>query len=99
VSVWSDTNGYYGRDIGEKIMSQAKVDRYKKEKANRKKTLKREKAGRMAGRICAWAILVVIVGWAGYSGYQYYEDNRPVKTFYTDVSAVSDYLNGLSTEE
>lgn len=79
-------------------MSQAKVEQYKKEKANRKKTLARGKAKRLAGRICAWVILIAIVGWAGYTGYQYYEDNKPTKTFYTDVSALSDYLSGLSAE-
>jgi len=79
-------------------MSQAKVERYKKEKANRKKIMAKEKAKRIAGRICAWVILLVIVGWAGYTGYQYYEDNKPTKTFYTDVSALSDYLSGLDTE-
>jgi hypothetical protein len=80
-------------------MSQAKVEKYKKEKAGRKKTLAREKAGRMAGRVCAWVILLAIVGWAGYSGYQYYEDNQPTQTYYTDISALSDYLSGLSTTE
>ena len=43
-------------------MSQAKVEQYKKDKANRKKTMKKEKMQRIAGRICACAILVVIVG-------------------------------------
>jgi hypothetical protein len=79
-------------------MSQAKVDKYKQEKANRKQTMAREKAGRIAGRICAWVILLAIVGWAGYSGYSYYEDNLPTSTYYTDVSALSDYLNGLDAE-
>lgn len=79
-------------------MSQAKVEQYKKEKANRKKTLARNKVKRLAGRICAWVILAAIVGWAGYSGYQYYEDKKPAKTFYTDISPVSDYLSSLNTE-
>ena len=34
-------------------MSQAKVEQYKKDKANRKKTMKKEKMQRIAGRICA----------------------------------------------
>lgn len=79
-------------------MSQAKVEQHKKEKANRKKIMKKEKMQRMAGRVCAWAILIAIVGWAGYSGFSYYEANKPAKTIYTDVSAVSDYLSGLSSE-
>jgi hypothetical protein len=80
-------------------MSQAKVEQYKKEKANRRKTLAREKAGRIAGRVCAVVILLGIVGWAGYSGYKYYEDNRPVETYYTDISSISDYINGLDDTE
>ena len=80
-------------------MSQAKVERYKKEKANRKKIMAKEKAARIAGRVCAWAILIVIVGWAGYTGYQYYESTRPTKTIYTDTSAMSDYIQGLDSTE
>ena len=49
-------------------MSQAKVDRYKEEKANRKKILAKEKRKRITGIICGWVIAVLIVGWAGYSG-------------------------------
>ena len=37
-------------------MSQAKVDRYKEEKANRKKILAKEKRKRIAGTICGWLI-------------------------------------------
>lgn len=73
-------------------MSQAKVEQYKKDKANRKKIMAKEKAKRIAGRTCAWVILLAIVGWAGY---EYYEANQPKKTIYTDVSAISDYLSGL----
>ncbi len=80
-------------------MSQAKVDKYKKEKANRKKIMAKEKAQRILARICLTAVLAGIVGWAGYTGYQIYEEKKPSKTIYTDVSAVSDYMNSLSTEE
>jgi hypothetical protein len=80
-------------------MSQAKVEKYKHEKANRRKTMAREKAGRIVGRICAVVILLGIVGWASYSGYQYYEDNRPVETYYADVTPITDYLDSISTEE
>ena len=37
-------------------MSQAKVDRYKEEKTNRKKILAKEKRKRIAGTICGWVI-------------------------------------------
>ena len=74
-------------------MSQAKVDKYKNEKANA-----RNKVKRVIARIVAAAALVALVGWGGYSGYQYYEKSRPVNCYYADISAVSDYLQGLSTD-
>ena len=52
-------------------MSQAKVDKYKKEKANRKKEMAKQKTEKIIGIICGCAILVAIVGWAGYTGYSY----------------------------
>lgn len=80
-------------------MSQAKVDRYKQEKANRKKIMARNKAKRIAGIICGWVILLAIVGWAGYSGYNWYESTRPSETIYCDTSDLDTYLEGLSAEE
>ena len=66
-------------------MSQAKVDKYKNEKANRKKTNARNKVERVIARIVAAAAVVALVGWGGYSGYQYYEKSRPVNCYYADV--------------
>lgn len=80
-------------------MSQAKVDRYKKEKANRKKIMAREKAQRVAGTIAAWVIIVGIVGWAGYTGYQYIEKNKPVQTFYCNTDSIDDYLTNLASAD
>ena len=80
-------------------MSQAKVDRYKEEKANRKKILAKEKRKRIAGIICGWVIAVLIVGWAGYSGYHAYEKSRPIKTIYADLDAINNYMDTLDTEE
>ena len=76
-------------------MSQAKVDKYKNEKANRKKTNARNKVKRVIARIVAAAAVVALVGWGGY---QYYEKSRPVNCYYADISAVSDYLQGLSAD-
>ena len=47
---------------------------------------------------CGCAILVAIVGWAGYTGYNYYEDNKPAQTYYTNTSALFSYVSGLNTE-
>lgn len=43
-------------------MSQAKVDKYKNEKANRKKTNARNKVKRVIARIVAAAAVVALVG-------------------------------------
>ena len=80
-------------------MSQAKVDRYKKEKANRKKTMAKQKTEKMIGIICGCAIVVALAGWAGYTGYRAYENNKPAQTYYADVSALADYVSSLNTEE
>ena len=79
-------------------MSQAKVDQYKKEKANRKKTMAKERIKRRVAMICGWAVVVVIVGWAGVSAYQIYDNSRPVKTIYADTSDMDDYLNSLEED-
>ena len=50
-------------------MSQAKVDRYKEEKKNRKKIMAKEKRMRIAGYVAGCLVAAGIIGWAGYSGY------------------------------
>lgn len=80
-------------------MSQAKVDRYKEEKANRKKTMEKEKMLRRVKMAVGVLVAVVIVGWAGFSGYRVYENNKPMKTIYTNLSAIEDYMTTLDTEE
>ena len=56
--------------LGEIDMSQAKVEQHKKDKANRKKIMAKERVQRLAVRIGAVVVLVAIVGWAGYTGDQ-----------------------------
>lgn len=76
-------------------MSQEKVDRYKAEKANRKKNMQKEKAKSIAARICAIAVCAVLVGWGGYSVYNRYEENKPTKYIEMDPTAISDYQSSL----
>lgn len=80
-------------------MSQAKVEQHKKDKANRKKNMAKEKAQRIAARTCVIVVLAAIIGWAGYTGYQYYESTRPTKTIYTDTSSLNDYIQNLDGTE
>lgn len=79
-------------------MSQAKVDRYKQEKANRGQTMKRERFFRKleigAGILVACLILV----WCGVSVYQKAEEKRAaqVETAELDNTAISDYMASLN---
>ena len=50
-------------------MSQAKVDRYKEEKKNRKKTMAKEKRLHLLAVVCGWLVVIALAGWAGVSGY------------------------------
>lgn len=80
-------------------MSQAKVDQYKKDKANRKKILAKEKrlhVYRVTGLV---VVLAAVIGWAGYSAVTAYEKNKPAETYHVTTDSLTDYLAGLSTEE
>ena len=74
-------------------MSQAKVDQYKKEKANRKETMAKEKRQRMISRICWSVVGVVLVAWIGVSSVNFIKENRPVETIYVDTAELDGYLN------
>ena len=60
-------------------MSQAKVDRYKEEKKNRKKTMAKEKRLHLLAVVCGWLVVIALAGWAGVSGYRIYESKKPVE--------------------
>ena len=76
-------------------MSQAKVDRYKEEKANRKKIMKQEKIKRVLRNIAAFAVIVVLIGWLGVSVYNVHEENQPRQSVEVDYNAVDSYLNSI----
>ena len=72
-------------------MSQAKVDRYKKEKANRKKNMKKEKIQNVLRKCAVFVVALVLVGWIGYSAYNTYESKKPKEEVEIDYSAVTDF--------
>ncbi len=85
-------------------MSQEKVDRYKKEKANRVKIQKKEKRVLFLEKCTIAAVCVAAVGWIGYSAYNLAmrpdpNEEQEVVTTEMDVTALNDYLAGLSAEE
>lgn len=80
-------------------MSQEKVDKYKKEKANRKKTMKKEKAMYYVRRCVVVVLAVALIGWIGYSAFNVYMSSRPVETAEVDYSAITDYESNLNGTE
>ena len=79
-------------------MSQAKVDQYKKEKANRKKIMAKEKRMKALRTTVLSVVCVAIVGWAGFSVYHYYEANKPAETHQVNLDGINNYLSELNTE-
>ncbi len=82
-------------------MSQAKVDRYKEEKANRKKTMKKEKAMRILYSVIGTLVCLVLVSWIAYSAYGYFHNQDSQTTASrteVNVDALNDYLGALSTD-
>ena len=80
-------------------MSQAKVDQYKKEKANRKETMAKEKRQKMIVKICSSVVLLVLVAWVGVSTADFIYESRPVKTIKCDTKELDNYLDSLYEEE
>ena len=84
-------------------MSQAKVDYRKEQKRNIKKTVRTRKITGAIGTGALILVLCAVVGWLGYSGVSKYmayrEENAKTVTTAVDLTAISDYLTGLSTAE
>lgn len=83
-------------------MSQAKVDQYKKEKANRKQHMRKEKITRMVYMVVGIVIVAAILVWVGYSVYNSFNSSSGTESSSTvevNTDAVDDYLNGLGDAE
>lgn len=79
-------------------MSQEKVDRYKEEKANRKRIMHKQ---RMMGilRKCVLSLAgLALVAWLGYSAYDMYESGKERVVVETDYTPVMDYMDSLTAE-
>lgn len=77
-------------------MSQEKVDRYKKEKANRKENVKKEKFRNVVHKCVVCLVGIVLIGWIGYSVYGRYEENRTNQEAHVDYSALTNLNSELA---
>ena len=80
-------------------MSQAKVDQYKKAKANRKETMAKEKRQKTMMKLCAGAVFTVLLAWVGISTVDFIYDSRPQETIYVQTTEIDNYLDSLYAEE
>ena len=80
-------------------MSQEKVDRYKKEKANRKQIMRRQRIMSFVRKGVLTVVALALVAWLGYSAYGIHEANKERVVAEVNYNAVTDYLNGLTAEE
>lgn len=83
-------------------MSQAKVDRYKEEKKNRAKIMKKEKRQWMATKAGLSLVGLVLVAWVGvsvYNGVTAPDGTTEEKPTYTlNTSSLDDFLTELNAE-
>ena len=77
-------------------MSQAKVDRYKTEKANRKKNMKKQRIMNVVRKCVLSLAALALVGWLGCSAYVSYEAKQERAVAEVNYDAVNNYLRGLS---
>ena len=84
-------------------MSQAEVDQHKKQKANRKKEMRREKLERIAVGVWGSVVIAAICVWIGFSVYGKATGSTASdaenSTVTVKTDAVDDYLDGLDAEE
>ena len=77
-------------------MSQEKVDKYKKEKANRKRTIKKEKVQNVLRKCAVGVVAILLIGWIGYSAYGTYESKKPKEEVEIDYTALKDFSQKLN---
>lgn len=83
-------------------MSQAKVDRYKEEKRNREKIMKKQKREWMATKIGLSLVGVLMVVWIGVSVYHGVnapeESTGELASYTVNTTALDDFMNDLMAE-
>ena len=80
-------------------MSQEKVDRYKQEKANRKKIMRKQKAMSIVRKAVLSVAALALVAWLGYSAYDMYESGKERVVAEVNYDVITNYLNGLAADE
>jgi len=77
-------------------MSQAKVDKYKQEKANRKETMKKEKMANAIRKSIVGVVAAALIVWVGYSAYNAYDSYQPKESVEVDYTAIDNLSTNLA---
>lgn len=79
-------------------MSQEKVDRYKKDKANRKQIIRKQRMMNVLRKCVLSVAALALVGWLGYSAYDTYTANQEREVASIDYTALNTYLQNLTAD-
>lgn len=80
-------------------MSQEKVERYKKEKANRRQMIRKQRMMNAVRKSVLTVMALALVGWLGYSAYDTYTANQEREVASVNYDAVNTYLQNLTADE
>ena len=73
-------------------MSQEKVNQYKESKKNRKESVKKDKQKAMLTKVCIGVILLVLIGWIGYSAVMTVK-NSEGPSVVVNTTAIDEYVS------
>ena len=79
-------------------MSQAKVDKYKEEKAVRKETVKKQKMKKTAVKVVAVLIVLAFIAWIAFSAVKDYQARQPKVTTEINMDAIDEF-HGIGVTE
>lgn len=77
-------------------MSQAKVDRYKLEKANRKEIMAKQKSKQRRQKAVTGVVVAAFVGWIGFSAYDMVISAIPREVVTVDFASMDTYLETMA---
>lgn len=77
-------------------MSQQKVDRYKQEKANRKKIMRKQKMMGIVRKCVLAVVALALVVWLGFSAYDMYNSGKEREVAEVNYDSIMNYMNSLS---
>lgn len=80
-------------------MSRSKEDKYKEEKARRRRMRRRHGIYNMIRKSAVVLVGVILIGWITYSAYRTYEAKQPKKEVEVDYSALQNFQNNLDKAE